>query len=114
MPPIITSAEIGRPAAEVFAYATDPARALLDRGFSDLTVLDSSAAGIRHARDRLGPRADQVHPSRSRPFAAPHPRPVSGRVRTCPTRVTNGWTVLRDANGNEFCIARAFRKPILL
>ena len=26
MPPIITSAEIGRPAAEVFAYATDPAR----------------------------------------------------------------------------------------
>ena len=26
MPPIITSAEIDRPAAEVFAYATDPAR----------------------------------------------------------------------------------------
>jgi hypothetical protein len=26
MPPITTSAEIGRPAAEVFAYATDPAR----------------------------------------------------------------------------------------
>jgi hypothetical protein len=26
MPPISTSAEIGRPAAEVFAYATDPAR----------------------------------------------------------------------------------------
>jgi uncharacterized protein YndB with AHSA1/START domain len=26
MPPIITSAEIERPAAEVFAYATDPAR----------------------------------------------------------------------------------------
>jgi uncharacterized protein YndB with AHSA1/START domain len=26
MPPIITSAEIKRPAAEVFAYATDPAR----------------------------------------------------------------------------------------
>ncbi|MGH3405420.1 MAG: hypothetical protein ACRDRJ_23440 [Streptosporangiaceae bacterium] len=25
MPPIITTAEIGRPAAEVFAYATDPA-----------------------------------------------------------------------------------------
>ena len=24
MPPIVTSAEIGRPAAEVFAYATDP------------------------------------------------------------------------------------------
>jgi hypothetical protein len=26
MPPIVTSAEIGRPAAEVFTYATDPAR----------------------------------------------------------------------------------------
>ena len=26
MPPIVTSAEIGRPADEVFAYATDPAR----------------------------------------------------------------------------------------
>ncbi len=26
MPPIVTSAEIGRPAAEVFAVATDPAR----------------------------------------------------------------------------------------
>jgi trans-aconitate methyltransferase len=35
--------------------------ALLDRGFGDLTVLDISAAGMRHARDRLGPRAGQVH-----------------------------------------------------
>ena len=26
MAPIVTSAEIGRPAEEVFAYATDPAR----------------------------------------------------------------------------------------
>jgi hypothetical protein len=26
MPPIVTSAEIGRPATEVFAYATDPSR----------------------------------------------------------------------------------------
>jgi hypothetical protein len=26
MPPIVTTAEIERPAAEVFAYATDPAR----------------------------------------------------------------------------------------
>lgn len=26
MPPVVTSAEIARPAAEVFAYATDPAR----------------------------------------------------------------------------------------
>lgn len=35
--------------------------ALLDRGFRDLTVLDISAAGTQHARDRLGSRADQVH-----------------------------------------------------
>jgi trans-aconitate methyltransferase len=35
--------------------------ALLDRGFRDLTVLDISAAGMRHSRDRLGSRADQVH-----------------------------------------------------
>jgi trans-aconitate methyltransferase len=34
---------------------------LLDRGFSDLTVLDISAAGMQHARDRLGSRAGQVH-----------------------------------------------------
>ena len=26
MPPIVTSADIDRPAAEVFAYATDPAQ----------------------------------------------------------------------------------------
>jgi trans-aconitate methyltransferase len=35
--------------------------ALLDRGFRDLTVLDISAAGMQHARDRLGSRADKVH-----------------------------------------------------
>ena len=35
--------------------------ALLDRGFGDLTVLDISAAGMQHARDRLGPRAGRVH-----------------------------------------------------
>ncbi len=35
--------------------------ALLDRGFGDLTVLDISAAGMQHARDRLGSRAGQVH-----------------------------------------------------
>ena len=35
--------------------------ALLDRRFRDLTVLDISATGMQHARDRLGARADQVH-----------------------------------------------------
>jgi trans-aconitate methyltransferase len=34
---------------------------LLDRGFRDLTVLDISVAGMQYARERLGPRADQVH-----------------------------------------------------
>ena len=36
-------------------------RTLLDRGFRDLTILDISAAGMQHARDRLGSRAGQVH-----------------------------------------------------
>lgn len=35
--------------------------ALLDRGFRDLTVLDVSATGMQHARERLGSRAAQVH-----------------------------------------------------
>ena len=35
--------------------------ALLDRGFGDLTVLDISAAGMQHAQQRLGSRANQVH-----------------------------------------------------
>jgi trans-aconitate methyltransferase len=46
---------------DVGGGASPLTRALLDRGFRDLTVLDISAAGIQHARDRLGPRADQVH-----------------------------------------------------
>ena len=46
---------------DVGGGASPLTRALLDRGFRDLTVLDISAAGMRHARDRLGSRADQVH-----------------------------------------------------
>jgi len=46
---------------DVGGGASPLTRALLDRGFRDLTVLDISAAGIRHARDRLGPSAGQVH-----------------------------------------------------
>lgn len=34
---------------------------LLDRGYTDLTVLDISAAAIQRAKDRLGNRADQAH-----------------------------------------------------
>ena len=46
---------------DVGGGASPLTRALLDRGFGDLTVLDISAAGMQHARDRFGPRADQVH-----------------------------------------------------
>jgi hypothetical protein len=46
---------------DVGGGASTLTRALLDRGFGDLTVLDISATGMQHARDRLGPRADQVH-----------------------------------------------------
>ena len=46
---------------DVGGGASPLARALLDRGFGDLTVLDISAAGMQHARACLGPRADQVH-----------------------------------------------------
>jgi hypothetical protein len=46
---------------DVGGGASPLAGALLDRGFGDVTVLDISAAGMRHARDRLGSRAGQVH-----------------------------------------------------
>ena len=47
MPPIVTSAEIERPAAEVFAYATDPARfSEWQQGVMDGHI-DSPASGTR-------------------------------------------------------------------
>jgi trans-aconitate methyltransferase len=46
---------------DVGGGASPLAGALLGRGFRDVTVLDISAAGLRHARQRLGPRAAQVH-----------------------------------------------------
>jgi trans-aconitate methyltransferase len=46
---------------DVGGGASPLAGALLNRGFGDLTVLDISAAGMQHARARLGPRADLVH-----------------------------------------------------
>ena len=46
---------------DVGGGASPLARALLDRGFGDLTVLDISAVGMQHARDRLGSRVNQVH-----------------------------------------------------
>jgi trans-aconitate methyltransferase len=46
---------------DVGGGASPLTEALLDRGFRDLTVLDISATGMQHGRDRLGSRADQVH-----------------------------------------------------
>ena len=47
MPPIVTSAEIERPAAEVFAYATDPTRfSEWQQGVVDGHI-DSPASGTR-------------------------------------------------------------------
>jgi hypothetical protein len=60
---MLDSAGVSAPDAliDVGGGASPLTGALLDRGFRDLTVLDISAAGMQHARDRLGPRADQVH-----------------------------------------------------
>ena len=46
---------------DVGGGASPLAAALLERGFGDLTVLDISAAGMEHARRRLGPRAGEVN-----------------------------------------------------
>jgi trans-aconitate methyltransferase len=46
---------------DVGGGASPLAEELLDRGFRDVTVLDISAAGMQQARDRLGPRAGQIH-----------------------------------------------------
>ena len=45
---------------DVGGGASPLAGALLGRGFRDVTVLDISAAGLPHARGRLGARAEQV------------------------------------------------------
>ena len=45
---------------DVGGGASPLAGALLERGFQDVTVLDISAAGLAHARQHLGERAQQV------------------------------------------------------
>jgi SAM-dependent methyltransferase len=45
---------------DVGGGASPLAGALLGRGFTDVTVLDISAAGMRYAQSRLGPLAGQV------------------------------------------------------
>jgi hypothetical protein len=46
---------------DVGGGASPLAGALLGRGLRDVTVLDISASGMEYARQRLGPRAAQVH-----------------------------------------------------
>jgi trans-aconitate methyltransferase len=45
---------------DVGGGASPLASALLGRGFTDVTVLDISAAGLRYAQRRLGPQAKRV------------------------------------------------------
>ncbi|MGH8869654.1 MAG: class I SAM-dependent methyltransferase [Actinomycetes bacterium] len=46
---------------DVGGGASTLAGALLDRGGTDITVLDISATGLAHARERLGAQAGHVH-----------------------------------------------------
>jgi hypothetical protein len=46
---------------DVGGGASSLAGVLLKRGYSDITVLDISAAGMQCARRRLGPQAEHVH-----------------------------------------------------
>jgi trans-aconitate methyltransferase len=48
------------PVIDVGGGASPLAQALLDRGFSDVTVLDVSETGMQYARRRLGSRAGRV------------------------------------------------------
>ena len=49
-----------RPIIDVGGGASTLVDHLLDRGYTQLTVLDLAAAALQQARDRLGARADQV------------------------------------------------------
>jgi SAM-dependent methyltransferase len=50
----------GNSVVDVGAGASRLADRLLDRGFTDVSVLDISAAGLQYAQRRLGPRARHV------------------------------------------------------
>ena len=53
-------AQPDQPVVDVGGGASVLVDALLDRGFSDLSVLDISASALERSRSRLGPRADLV------------------------------------------------------
>ena len=63
MPPIVTSAEIERPAAEVYAYATDPAR------FSEWQkgVVDGHLDGLGDGTQAPAPHARLSQPVTHQP-----------------------------------------------
>jgi SAM-dependent methyltransferase len=83
---LIERSAIGRDAAliDIGGGASRLVDHLLARGYSDLTVLDISAAALRQARERLGGRAAEVtwevaditRFEPSRPFALWHDRAV--------------------------------------
>ena len=79
MPPIVTSAEIERPAAEVFACATDPARfSQWQKGVVD-GHLDGPADDPRAAAPWCTVRDDAAHRRRQPPGHRP-----SSRISTRP------------------------------
>ena len=59
---LIEASRIGPASAvvDIGAGASALAEHLLDRGFTDVSVLDIAEAGLGHARKRLGPRATAV------------------------------------------------------
>ncbi len=60
---LIGSLGIGsdQPIVDIGGGASMLVDGLLDRGYTDVTVLDVSQAALDSARDRLGDRADKVH-----------------------------------------------------
>jgi len=79
---------------DVGGGASPLASILLGRGFPDVTVLDISAAGLQHARQRLGPQAGRVYWLNAdirtwrplRHFAVWHDRAVFHFMTTQPDR----------------------------
>lgn len=58
LPLIVTHSTPVDSVIDVGGGASRLAEHLLDRGYRDLTVLDTSVTALGHARDRLGPRGD--------------------------------------------------------
>ena len=77
MPPIVTTAEIGRPVAEVFAYATDTARfPEWQKGVVD-GHMDGAALGATCVTTRRIGGASRPSTSELEPLADSHSRLVA-------------------------------------